>query len=218
MPSDKLIPVQTRRITSTRTVVFGLEILFVVALLTVWLTSTTIRQERNLWILFFYSFPSEFLISFLPHEPVILYFSKDHSAMTVALVSIAGTMLAEALDYSAIKFIREIKFMEKARKNKAAEKLVNFFWKAPFPALWVAAFLPTPFYPFRFLVVLANYPLWKYLMAILTGRLPKFYLLAFLGKALKIPDLWIAIFFIALILAAYLPVAKFCKNNTCRKS
>lgn len=218
MPSDKISPVQTGRVRSIRTMIFWLEILFVVALLTIWLTSTAIRQDRNLWILFFYCFPSEFLISFVPHEPVILYFSKDYSPMTVALVSIAGTMLAEALDYSAIKFIKEINFMEKARQNTVAKKLVNLFWKAPFPALLVASFLPIPFYPFRFLVVLANYPMWKYLTAILTGRLPKFYLLAFLGKALKIPDLWIAIFFVALIFSAYLPAVRFYRNDRAKNS
>jgi len=218
LPSDKITPAETKRVRLIRVLIFWLEIVFVGGLLTLWLTSKEVRQNRSLWILFLYCFPSEFLVSFVPHEPVILFFSKYYGPMTVALVSMAGTMLAETLDYSAIRFIKELKFLAKARQRAIAEKLIRLFWKAPFLALWVAAFAPVPFYLFRFLVVMADYPLGKYLIVILTARLPKFYLLALLGKVLRIPDLWIAIFFAVLILSAYLPAARFYKKNKIKHS
>jgi len=208
---------ETKKARRIRILIFCLEILFVSGLLGLWLLSKDIRENKSLWVLFFYCFPSEFLVSFVPHEPIILYFSKFYTPATVALISIAGTVLAEALDYSAIYLIREHKFISKARKSSWAEKIIRLFRKAPGAALWLAAFFPVPFYPFRFLVVMADYPLWKYLLIIFTARLPKFFLLALLGKALKIPDIWILIFFIFLLVSAYLPAIRFYRRKKRKK-
>lgn len=208
---------QTKKAKRARLFIFCLEIFFVCGLLVLWLASKEIRENKSLWVLFFYCFPSEFIVSFVPHEPIILYFSKYYGPLTVALVSIVGTVLAEALDYSAICFIQEHKFLAKTRKSSWAEKLIRLFRKAPTVALWVAAFAPIPFYPFRFLVVMADYPLWEYLLVILTARLPKFYLLALLGQALKIPDLWIIIFFAILLVSTYLPAVRFYKKKKTQK-
>jgi ribonucleoside-triphosphate reductase len=72
----------------------------------------------------------------------------------------------------------------------------------PFLALWIAGFTPVPFYPFRFLVVLARYPLWKYALAVATSRAPRFYLLALAGKLMKIPGYALILFGAAMVLMA----------------
>ena len=51
---------------------FALQLSFVLVLLIVWATSKSIQESKSLWVLFFYSFPSEFLIATIPHEPVLL--------------------------------------------------------------------------------------------------------------------------------------------------
>ncbi|OQX52559.1 MAG: hypothetical protein B5M54_08635, partial [Candidatus Aminicenantes bacterium 4484_214] len=61
--------------TPFRTLVFIGQILFVLILLIIWLSWSDLRTSRSLWVLFFYSFPSEFLIAVVPHEPVLLYFA-----------------------------------------------------------------------------------------------------------------------------------------------
>jgi membrane protein YqaA with SNARE-associated domain len=204
---------KTRRGKRTTIVLLSLEVILVAGLMIFWISSAAIRHNKSLWVLFFYCFPSEFLISFVPHEPVILFFSKFYSALTVALVSLAGTVLAEALDYSTLKLVEEFKLLSKAQKSKLVEKLVKAFGRKPYLALWVAAFLPVPFYPFRFLTVMTNLPLAGYLAVIITARFPKFLILALIGRVLKIPDLIIAGFFVAMILAGYLPNVRFNKNK-----
>ena len=149
---------KTRRAKRTTIALLSLEVILVAGLMIFWISSAAIRHNKSLWVLFFYCFPSEFLISFVPHEPVILFFSKFYSALTVALVSLAGTVLAEALDYSTLKLVEEFKLLSKAQKSKLVEKLVKAFGRKPYLALWVAAFLPVPFYPFRFLTVMTNLP------------------------------------------------------------
>jgi uncharacterized membrane protein YdjX (TVP38/TMEM64 family) len=43
-------------------------------------------------------------------------------------------------------------------------------------------------------VVLARYPLWRYLLAVALSRTPRFYLLALLGVSSVLPDsVWVAL-------------------------
>lgn len=184
-----------------RTLIFILEISLVAALLAIWLSSTSIRSSKNLWVLLFYSFPSEFLIAIVPHEPVLIYFGKFYAPLTVAAVAIVSTLLTEALNYSAFKYITDTNLFQKFRHKKAVNKIIDLFQKSPFLALWIAGITPIPFYPFRFLVVLARYPLIRYLTALFLSRTPRFYLLAYLGHIINIPDYLLVLLFVILIVS-----------------
>lgn len=185
---------------------FFLEIGIIIYLLTWWLSSDSIRNSQNLWVLFLYSFPSEFLVAIVPHEPALLYFGKFFPPLTVALVAVAGTVLTEILNYSVFKYIVDLKIFRKVRQTKFVEKTVKLFEKAPFLALLVAGLTPIPFYPFRFLVVLARYPLFKYAMAVFLSRMPRFYLIALLGHIIKFSDYLLLLFFILLLFLANIPI------------
>lgn len=203
-----------RAISRTRTTVFVLEIGLILAILIVWLSSESIRESKSLWILFFYNFPSQFLIAIVPHEPVFLYFSKFYSPLSVTFVAIVGTSLAEVLNYSVFKYVGELKPVQNIHTSKMVNKLIILFNKAPFAALLVAGFTPVPFYPFRFLVVLARYPLLKYILAIFLSRTPRFYLLALFGYTIKIPDYLLPVIFIILTIPFSYPMIKnFMKNK-----
>ena len=61
-------PAKSREIRpKIRTLIFALQIIVVAALLVVWLSSESIQKSKNLWVLFIYSFPSQFLIPIIPH-------------------------------------------------------------------------------------------------------------------------------------------------------
>jgi len=165
-------------------------------------------------VLFFYSFPSEFFIAIVPHEPVLLYFGKFYQPLTVAFVAIIGTVMTEAINYSAFKFVTDSSFFKKIHHRKLVTKIVGLFNKAPFVALIVAGLTPVPFYPFRFLVVLARYPLVKYLLAVFLSRTPRFFILALAGYMIKIPDYLLIVIFIVLISVANVPLLiRFLKNK-----
>jgi len=186
--------------------IFILEIVLIVLLLILWFSSEEIKRSKSLWVLFFYSFPSEFLIAIVPHEPVLLYFGKFYKPLTVAIVAVIGTVMTEALNYSAFKFVTDNSIFKKIHQGKMGTKIVELFKKAPFVALLVAGFTPVPFYPFRFLVVLARYPLVKYLLAVFLSRTPRFFILALAGYMIKIPDYLLIAIFIVLISAANIPL------------
>lgn len=188
--------------------IFLFQIVFVVGLLIVWLSSAAIRQENSLWILFFYNFPSHFVFALVPHEPIIYYFGKFYHPLTVSLISIAGTVLTERLNYSVVRYLSEFKPVEKVKQNKFTNRLIEYFKKAPFTALCIAGFTPVPFYPFRIIVVFANYPVFKYLLAVFVSRTPRYYLISLIGQEIQISNSLLIVIFIILVIAAYLPLLK----------
>ena len=200
-PEDKLSRYKVLR----KCFVFA-EILLVVVILILWFGNAGIRSSKNLWVLFFYNFPSMFFIPVVPHEPVYLYFSKFYNPLTVTLVALLGTLATEFINYHVFSFFKDTKPLRNVQNTGLVKKLVRLFNKAPFAALWIAGFTPIPFYPFRFLVVLADYPLIKYLLSIALSRTPRFYLFALFGRIVPLPDYALALLFLALILSAYFPL------------
>jgi len=198
--------------------IFVIEIALFIGLLIWWLSSPSIRQSKSLWVLFFYSFPSEFLIALVPHEPMLLYFGKYYPPLTVALVGVLGTVMTEALNYSVFKFVSDLSLFRKVHQKKAVTKIVNLFKRAPFTAIWLAGFTPVPFYPIRFLVVLSRYSVWKYLLGVFLSRAPRFYILAFVGHQINIPDYLLVLLFVVLIASIYIPtLIKHLKNKRNKK-
>jgi membrane protein YqaA with SNARE-associated domain len=189
-----------------RAFIIIVEVIFVLALLAIWVTSAAVRHSKSLWVLFFYSFPSQFVLAAVPHEPVILYFGKFYPAWTTALVATAGTLITEIINYSIFKVLADLKTFQRICAGRLIVRLVSLFRKAPFPTLWVAGLTPVPFYPFRFLVVLARYPLPLYALAVLLSRFPRFYILALIGHKFHIPDGLIAGLFLVLLALAVIPL------------
>jgi len=207
LESAERIPLPSERVRHrVRTLLFSIQIAFVATLLGLWIAAPALRQSKSLWVLFFYCFPAEFLVATVPHEPVLLFFSKFYGPLTIALVSIAGTTLTEVINYSVFKYVADLKLFRKMLQSRGVQKLVAWFKKAPFLSLWVAGFTPIPFYPFRFLVVLARYPLWKYILAVVTSRTPRFYILGLAGGAIKLSDTLLVLLTVVLLSVGVAPI------------
>lgn len=139
----------------------------------------------------------------VPYDPAIVYFGKFYSPLYVTFMGVASTLVVEGINYSVLNFIADTKFLIKIRHSNYINKIIKLFKNAPFIALLIAGFLPIPFYPFRSLVVLARYPVIKYLLTILLSKIPRMYLIAFLGYVIKIPDYIILSFYIAIVVLMY---------------
>ena len=197
---------RARPVSTARTAAVCLQVAFVVLLLVLWFSSASIRQSKHLLVLFLYSFPANFLVSILPPEPALLFFSKYYSPLIVTAVAVAGALLVEFLNYSAFRYFADLRPSERISGSKWVRKLIDLFGRAPFAAMLVVGVLPVPFYPFRILAALCRYPVWKFLLAVLLSRVPRYYLVAWLGHALTVPNYILIIIFLALSLATYLPV------------
>jgi len=184
------------------------ESLLVLGLLAVWLTSSAVRHSKNLWVLFFYCFPSQFILAAVPHEPAILFFGKFHPAWAVALAATAGTLVTELINYTIFESLADLKAFRRICQGRVIGRLVGLFRKAPFPTLWIAGLTPVPFYPFRFMVAAARYPAALYALAVVLSRFPRFYLLAYLGRTFNVPNGLIAGLFLILLAGALVPLIR----------
>ena len=126
-----------------------------------------------------YAIPAHLLISFLPHEPALWIAARLYPAAVVAATGTAATVVAITLDYWLIgwlvnhRLVRPV--VQESRWFRFAER---WFRKAPALLITGSALAPVPFYPVKIMAIAANYPLRRFIPALMVGRLPRFYFLA----------------------------------------
>lgn len=150
--------------------------------------------------LFIYSIPSNMAISLFPHEPLVVYFGKTYDPIRIAAIVMGGTWIAGLLDYYVFVPILSHRFTGFITNTKDYQKSAEWFMKQPFWALVVAGFTPVPFFVFKFIAFSAHYSILKYMLALLIGRFPRYYLLALIGAVYQIPSNIILYIFIGMIL------------------
>jgi membrane protein YqaA with SNARE-associated domain len=183
----------------------ALELALVLSLLGAWVGSEAVRSGDHLGILFLYSFPSEFLVGLVPHEPVLVHFGRVHEAWLVALVAGVGTVLAEAINYSIFGFFYQRPTLRGVGHRPSVRKVTELFSRRPFTAVVVAGFSPLPFFPIRFLVVMTAYPRARYLAGVALSRTPRFFILAAFGGFFEIPEGLLSALMVGMLLTVNLP-------------
>lgn len=137
-------------------------------------------------ILFAYAFISNVALALVPHEPVVVWYGAHLGAWNTALVATAGTVLASWVDHRV--FVPLITRAGRDRElPRLARALMSLFNRAPFAVIAISGLTPLPFFPFKALAFAARYPLGRYLAAVAVGRLPRYFLLAWLGAVINIP-------------------------------
>jgi len=180
---------------------------FYISFFIMWLLITAavmkelISESVNpLIFLTFYSIPSNIAISIFPHEPLVVYFGTLYAPSLIAAIVMIGTIIAGILDYYVFAPImghRITKFIRKTSEYKRAEKWFNY---QPFIALVIGGLTPLPFFVFKLLAFASSYPVSKYLVALLVGRFPRYYLLAYAGSFFEIPPEFVLVVFIVMFL------------------
>lgn len=156
-----------------------------------------------LFIIFFYSIPSNCAIAIFPHEPVLILYGKTVNLMNLTLFATLGTIVAAYLDYRFFAPVLNLSYSVKYKSTRFYRKAYYWFYRIPFITLIIAGFTPIPFFPFKFMVYSSKYSLKRYLAAVAVGRFPKYYLLAYAGFKLQIPDWLIFASFAGMILIVY---------------
>jgi len=179
-------------------------------------------EYKGLAWLYVYSIPSHVYISFLPHEPVLLYVGKLYNIVLVVTAATLGTLVAGFIDYETLgPALKHKRIQTLYHDKKFYHRAVDLFYKAPFCAIFVAALTPIPYYPIKLLSIASDYPEGKYLFALTLGRIPRYFLLTYAGIAFDIPNWVLILFFVALLLIAFarqgIEFAKRAATGTFRK-
>lgn len=142
-----------------------------------------------------------FPISPFPHEPPLLYCAKFYPPWAITIAATIGCCLAGLFDYwTLVPLFNHHTIRPKFENNRIFKKSLAFFHKSPFWMLVIAGYTPIPFFPFKLLSITSGYPLWKYEMALLVGRTPRYYTLAWLGYVVQPPNWTLILFMVILVL------------------
>ncbi|MGH1362378.1 MAG: VTT domain-containing protein [Calditrichia bacterium] len=160
-----------------------------------------------------FSIPSHMLVGLIPQEPILLVAAKYASPLYITLVAAIGYTIASLLDYLLLLPLLNRNFIQdRIEDSSFYQRARRYFRKSPFMILLAANALPLPFYPLKFLSIVSHYPFWRYISAMFLGRLPRYYLIAYLGFAFEFPT-WALVAMLAAFLLPAL-IHRFFKSNT----
>ena len=135
----------------------------------------------QLSVFFWYSIPgNSFLL--LPHEPAVIFAGTLYDPALVAIVGGMATVPASAIDYQLFKRALALGPIAQANQSRISLFAQRAFLWQPWWTVVIVAFSPIPFYPVRLLAPMSDYPASRYVVAVLVGRVPRYYLLAWGGS------------------------------------
>lgn len=182
-----------------------------VAALLVWLWLPRLRDM--VWLAL-YTIPSHMFVSPFNHEWLLLLLAKSNPALWCTIASLIGCLIAGLWDYWLfVPLIHHPRVRSKYSKAGLYKKSVAFFRKWPFWSLVVIGLTPLPFYPIKFLAISDHYPLKKYLLALIVGRTPRYYVIAYLGQVLRLPTWSLIALALVLLVVAILQNRKDAKDE-----
>lgn len=138
----------------------------------------------------------------LPTPPYVIGIGKIFHPGIVAFVGAFGNCIAAFIEYRFIIWLfSKIELQQKVEANWIFQRFAYCFNHAAFTSLVFTGFSPIPFEPFRFAAILARYSIPRYLLAVLVGRFPRYYLIAMIGDTYQVPNQYLIIIFIVLFVA-----------------
>lgn len=129
---------------------------------------------------FWYSIPGNSFVYF-PHEPAVIYAGTLYAPALVAVIGGIATMLASIVDHAFFTQTFQLDRFASIKRTRVMRLAANLFNKRPWWTIVLFAFTPVPFYPIRVVAPMSNYPMQRYVSAVVVGRVPRYFLLALGG-------------------------------------
>lgn len=159
-------------------------------------------ESRSYLYLAFYAIPANTAISIFPHEPVLVYYGKFANIWIAAASATVGTVAAGYMDHTVFTPVLNLEGRQAYKEGTLYRRAAGWFERWPFATLVAAGLTPVPFWPFKFLTFSAHYPLGRYLAAVVVGRFPRYVILAWVGRALEVPN-WLLFGFFLVVVGIY---------------
>ena len=156
-------------------------------------------MTQSLWMMCLLLFAEGGTLSFLT-TPTLLYYGRYHEPWVVGLAGSAASAAGSALQLLLLRWVLSGRhaWMQRFAPSRArVEAAVRRYPSASFLALLLARATPLPDAPLKVVAAVVEYPVLRYSLAVFLGALPYFYVLALLGREVRVPT-WM------LVLAAVL--------------
>ena len=138
--------------------------------------------------------------------PLLLEYGKHHAPWLVAIAGGASSALGSTVQLLILRWALASNRPWMRRLAPSRDKIdaaVRGYPAATFLAILLARATPLPDAPIKLVVASGRYPLPLYALALFLGALPYYFLLAWLGKVVRIPT-WVIIVAVVVIAAAVL--------------
>lgn len=151
----------------------------------------------------------------LPTPPYVIGMGKIFDPWIIAFLGAIGNCIAAFFEYYFLTWLfSKTELRQKIEASKLFQRFIAIFNRAALLSILVTSFSPVPLDPFYLAAILIRYSLVKYLVAIFIGKYLRYYLLAQLGDSLKIPDQYLIIMLLALVIVPVFVAFVLKKNQT----
>lgn len=129
-----------------------------------------------------------------PTYLLVIYISHDFSPYFITMLGSIGATIAGLMEYNFFSILLRFDKIARIRNNGHYKKYASYFAKFPFLSILVASFLPLPFDFIRIMAITQKYSKWRFASATFLGRIPRIFIIAYLGKQIPFakPLVWIA--------------------------
>jgi membrane protein YqaA with SNARE-associated domain len=159
-------------------------------------------ELAGLFLLGVYCIPANSVIP-IPHEPGVLYMAQFYDPLWIALAATAGSVVVSFSDYAMVEAAMRSPKTERAQNSALFRALVRCMKWKPFPTVIGFSLLPLPISLVRVLAPASGYPIGRYIVAQIIGRIPRFYVLAWIGAAVSFPAWLLIAMFAAMVVTIY---------------
>ncbi len=137
----------------------------------------------------------------LPTPPYVIGMGKIFDPEIIALTGAFGNLIAAAFEYYLLTWLfSKTELQQKTKANRLFQRFLQFFSRSAFSCIVVSSFSPIPLDPFYLTAILTRYSIIKYLLALFIGKSLRYYLFAQVGDSFQIPNRYLIVMFIALVL------------------
>lgn len=146
---------------------------------------------QSLWMLCLLLFVDGATVA-VATTPLLLLYAKHFDPWKVAVAGGVASSAGSVVQLAVFRWMlaNERPWMTRFLPSRQKlEETLRRFPSASFLAIAIARATPLPDAPIKLVAAAVRYPLWRYGLAILTGALPYYYLLAWAGHEFPIP-LW----------------------------
>jgi membrane protein YqaA with SNARE-associated domain len=178
---------------------YALTLTALAGLLVLWLAP----DFAGLYLFGVYAIPSNSIVP-VPHEPGLLYFAQFYHPVWIALAGTLGTGVAAFADYGVVEAAMRHPKINGAREARMYKWAVKWLMRYPFATCFIFALTPLPIYVVRVLAPASGYPVGRYVSAIMLGRLPRFFAIAWIGYLFPLPGWFLGALFVALLAVLFL--------------
>ncbi len=157
----------------------------------------------GLFLLTLYCIPANSVLP-IPHEPGVLYFAQFYDPLWIAIAGTVASVIVSFADYAIVGAALRSPRFKGAQSSRLFQWSVRWMKRWPFIIVVLFSFTPLPMSVIRVLAPASKYPIHRYALAQIVGRMPRFYALAWLGQTVKFPSWILGAMFVVLLFVFWL--------------